>query len=57
MQVPKEQVIQALRDRGKGDIADQAEQRLPDQVDLDQHADLLKQHGVEPQELIGHLGL
>ena len=57
MQLPKDQVVQALRDRGKGDVADQAEQHLPDQVDLDQHADLLKQHGVEPKELMGHLGL
>ena len=57
MEIPREKVVQVLRDRGQGDIADQAEQRLPDPIDLDQHADLLKQHGLEPQELLGHIGL
>jgi hypothetical protein len=57
MEIPRDKVVGLLRDRGQDDIADQAESRLPEQVDLDQHADLLKEHGVEPQQLAGHLGL
>jgi hypothetical protein len=57
MEIPRDKVVQVLRDRGQDDIAGQAEQRLPDPIDLDQHADLLKQHGLEPQELLGHIGL
>jgi hypothetical protein len=57
MEIPREKVVSLLRDRGQEDIAKQAESRLPEQVDLDQHADLLKEHGVEPQQLAGHLGL
>jgi hypothetical protein len=57
MEVPRDKVVSLLRDRGQDDIADQAESRLPEQIDLDQHADLLQQHGVEPQELLGDIGL
>jgi hypothetical protein len=57
MQIPREKVVGLLRDRGQDDLADQAENRLPEQIDLDQHADLLKEHGVEPQELLGRIGL
>ena len=41
MEIPKDQILQLLRDRGEHDKADQAEQQLPDQVDPDQHGDLL----------------
>jgi hypothetical protein len=57
MEIPRDKVVGLLRDRGQGDVADQAEQRLPENIDLDQHADLLKEHGLEPQQLAGHLGL
>ena len=57
MEIPKEKVIQLLRDRGQDELADQAESHLPDPIDVDQHAELLKQHGVEPQRLLGHIGL
>jgi hypothetical protein len=57
MQIPREKVVGVLRDRGQNDLADQAEQRLPDPIDTDQHGDLLKQHGVDPQDLLGNIGL
>jgi hypothetical protein len=56
MEIPKEQILQLLRDRGDGDKADQADQELPGTVDTDQHADLLQKFGVDPQELLGKLG-
>jgi hypothetical protein len=33
MEIPKDQVVQMLRDKGQDDVADHAAQRLPDQVD------------------------
>jgi hypothetical protein len=56
MQIPKEQILQMLRDRGDDGKAQQADQQLPDQVDTDKHGDLLKQIGIDPSELLGGLG-
>jgi hypothetical protein len=49
MEIPKEQVLQLLQDRGD-------DQELPDQVDTEQHANLLSKFGIEPQELISKFG-
>ena len=56
MNISKEQILQVLRDHGQGDKADQASSELPDQVDTDQHADLLSKFGIDPKELLGQLG-
>jgi len=53
MEIPKEQILQMLRDRGDHDKAQQADQQLPDKVDPDQHSDLLGKIGVNPSEIIG----
>jgi hypothetical protein len=52
MQIDKQQVVELLRERGDNDKAEQAKQQLPDQVDPEEHSDLLSQVGVEPQELV-----
>lgn len=52
MQLDKNMILDLLRERGQGDQANQAEQELPDQVDTDQHANLLQKFGLNPQELI-----
>ena len=52
MQLDKNMILDLLRERGQQDQADQADQQLPDQVDTDQHAGLLQQFGLDPQELI-----
>ena len=52
MQLDKNMILDFLRERGQQDQAAQAEQQLPDQVDTDQHASLLQQFGLDPQELI-----
>jgi hypothetical protein len=57
MEIPKEKIIEVLRERGDHDRADQADKELPDQVDHEQHAGLLSKYGLDPQELIGKLGL
>jgi len=56
MQIPKEQILEFLRSRGEQDKAGQADRELPDQVDTDQHADVLERLGINPQELLGQLG-
>jgi uncharacterized protein YidB (DUF937 family) len=53
MQIDKAQIIEMLRQQGNNDQADQADQELPDQVDTDQHADLLQRFGLDPKELLG----
>jgi hypothetical protein len=56
MEIPKDQILQLLRDRGDHDKAQQADQQLPDKVDTDQHADLLGKLGINPSDLLGDIG-
>ena len=56
MQVPKDMIISMIEQRLGGDQAQQAAQQLPDQVDHEQHAGLLSQFGIDPQELLGQSG-
>ena len=56
MQIPKEQVLAMIRERGAEDHVRQADQELPDPVDTDQHQDWLERLGVSPKDLIGRLG-
>jgi hypothetical protein len=56
MNIPKDKILELIRERGDQGQAEQAERELPDQVDTDQHADLLQRFGINPQELLGKLG-
>ncbi|MEA2211374.1 MAG: hypothetical protein QOF83_1322 [Solirubrobacteraceae bacterium] len=56
VEIPKEQILQMLRDRGDQDQAEQADQQLPDQVDPEQHSDLLGRIGIDPGKLLGGAG-
>lgn len=56
MEIPKDTVLQMLRDRGQEDQAEQADQELPSQVDTERDAGLVSKFGIDPQELIGKLG-
>jgi hypothetical protein len=53
MEIPKDKIIELIRQKAGGDQAQEAEQQLPDQVDPEQHADLLSKFGIDPQELLG----
>jgi hypothetical protein len=53
MEIPKDKIIELIRERVGGDQADQAAGELPDRVDPEQHADLLQKFGIDPQELLG----
>ena len=57
MQIPKQQILDMLRDHNQpGDAgkADQANHDLPEQVDTDntEHQNLLQQFGVDPAQLL-----
>jgi hypothetical protein len=56
MEIPKDQILQLLRDRGDHDNAQQADQQLPEQVDTDQHSDLLAGIGINPDKLAADIG-
>jgi hypothetical protein len=57
MEIPKDKIIQLLKDRGDHDKAAAAEKELPDKVDHEEHSNLLEQHGIDPKELLGKIGL
>jgi hypothetical protein len=56
MQIPKEQILDLLRQQGKDDQVGQADQELPDQVDPEQHAGLLEKFGIDPADLLQKFG-
>jgi hypothetical protein len=56
MEIPKDKILELLRDQGKSDQAQQADQELPDQVDPERDSGLLAKFGIDPQDLLGGLG-
>jgi len=57
MEIPKDKILELLRERGDHDKAQQAERELPDRVDHEEHANLLEKHGIDPKDLMGKIGL
>jgi hypothetical protein len=53
MEIPKDKILELIRERAGADKADQAAGELPDRVDPEQHAGLLQKFGIDPQELLG----
>jgi hypothetical protein len=53
MEIPKDKIIELIRQRAGGDKADQANTELPDQVDPEKHGDLLSKFGIDPKDLLG----
>jgi hypothetical protein len=56
MEIPKEKILQLLRERGENDKAAKADQELPAQVDPERDKGILDQIGIDPQDLLGQLG-
>ena len=52
MEIPKEMVLNLLRERGQGDQVAQADQELPGQVDTDKHGSLLSKFGIDAGDLL-----
>jgi hypothetical protein len=55
MQIPKEKVLELLRERGQHDQAAQADSELPSKVDPEKDAGLLSKFGIDPKDLLGKL--
>ena len=56
MQIPKEQILDLLRQQGKDDQVGEADKQLPDQVDPQQDAGLLEKFGIDPGDLLSKFG-
>jgi hypothetical protein len=56
MEIPKDKILELLRQRGDDDKAQQADRELPDQVDPDRDQSILERIGIDPQDLLGSLG-
>ena len=56
MEIPKDKVLDLIKQHGNAGKAGEAEQELPDQVDTDRDAGLLQKFGLDPQDLLGKLG-
>jgi hypothetical protein len=56
MEIPKDKVVELLREQGKSDEAEQAGQDLPDQVDPERDSGLLAKFGIDPEDLLSKFG-
>jgi hypothetical protein len=50
--IPKELVVEQIRSRGEAEVTSRAEQELPEKVDPDRDADLLRTFDVDPAALV-----
>jgi hypothetical protein len=53
MEIPKDKILELIRQHSGDEQAEQAKGELPDQVDPERHADLLSKFGLDPKELLG----
>jgi hypothetical protein len=53
MEIPKEQILDLLRQRGDNDKVEQAKNELPDQVDTERDSGILDRLGIDPKDLLG----
>jgi len=56
MEIPKDKILDLLRERGDDGKAGQAEQELPDQVDPERDAGLLAKFGLKAEDVLAKLG-
>jgi hypothetical protein len=56
MEIPKDKILELIKDQGKSDQVDQAKQELPDQVDPERDSGMLQKFGLEPQDVLSKIG-
>ena len=56
MQISREQMLLLIRDRFGEQQAQRAADELPDQIDHEQHADLLRKYHLAPKDFLQHFG-
>jgi hypothetical protein len=57
VEIPKDKILDLIRQQGKSDQVEQAEQELPDQVDPERDSGLLEKFGLEPQDVLSKAGV
>jgi len=57
MEIPKDKVVEFLKKEGRSEQAQKIEQELSEKIDHELHSDVLEKHGVNPQELLGKIGI
>jgi hypothetical protein len=55
VQIERSQIIEVLRRMGRDEIADRAEETLPERVDTAQVSKMLQENGINPSEVLGQL--
>lgn len=56
MKVERGRIAEALRSAGDAEAAERAHATLPPQVDTEEHRQQLVELGLDPDELLDHLG-
>jgi hypothetical protein len=56
MQIPKAMVVERIRTAGGAEAADRADSELPEKVDTERDAELLRRFALDPTELANGLG-
>jgi len=56
MEIPKDMILNLLRERGQGDQAAEADKELPDKVDPEQHKGLLEKFGLDIGDVMKLVG-
>lgn len=56
MEIPKQQILDLLRQQGKDDQVGEADRQLPDQVDPERDGGLLQRFGIDPGDLLSKFG-
>jgi hypothetical protein len=52
MEIPKDKILELLKQQGKDDQVEPAREELPDQVDPERDSGLLAKYGIDPQDLL-----
>ena len=56
VQIPKAMVVEQIKSRSGAERANEADKELPDKIDTDTDAEILKKYDLDPQELIDAFG-
>jgi hypothetical protein len=51
VEIPKTMIVERIRSRGGPEMSDRADRKLPEKLDPDSDADLLREYGLDPDEL------
>lgn len=55
-EIPKAMVVERIRSQQGAEKASEADQELPDKIDTDTDAEVLRKYGLDPDELADALG-